>query len=241
MTVLITGGSGKLGCELLKIFPDAIAPTHKEMDITNSDQVFKCIDHYKPTIIIHTAALTDIRFCELNWKEAENVNVGGTWHVLNAAEHVGAKIIFISTACVFDGEMGPYSETDRPGPKNYYALSKYAAEQLVQRYKRHLIVRTNFVPYSPWPYPAAFTDRYGTYLFAHDVARAIPTTLSIEGIVHICGEDEMSMYNLARLTTHSVLPMTLDDYSGPPLTRDMRLISNLFPPIKISGGDSKIC
>ncbi len=39
MVVLITGGTGSLGIELQKVFPENISPTHEELDITNKEQV----------------------------------------------------------------------------------------------------------------------------------------------------------------------------------------------------------
>jgi dTDP-4-dehydrorhamnose reductase len=146
-------------------------------------------------------------------------------------------MIHISTACVFDGEHSPFVESSKPGPKNMYALTKYAAEQVVKNVNpRHLIIRTNFVPREKWKYPKAFTDRFGTYLFADDVAKAINEVIisGIEGTVHICGSERMSMYELAKITTAGVQPMTLKDYDGPPLTRDMSLSSERIEPFKLT-------
>ena len=57
--------------------------------------------------------------------------------------------------------------------KNFYALTKLIAEHEVNKLPNHIIIRTNFVPKKTWPYPKAFTDRYGTYLFADQVAQGI--------------------------------------------------------------------
>lgn len=232
--ILITGGSGKLGRELKKLFPDALAPPHSEMDITDIKSVTDYFAENPVSLIIHTAAMTDVRKCEEQKDAAFIVNVGGTRNIVNAAERTNAKVIHISTACVFNGETAPFSEIDIPEPKNHYAKTKLEAEKVVQSYKNHLIIRTNFVAYEPWLFPAAFTDRYGTYLYAHDVAAAVYKLRSREGIVHVCGKDTFSMYNLAKFTSPGVKPMTMKDYNGPPLTRDMRLISKIVPPFKIT-------
>jgi dTDP-4-dehydrorhamnose reductase len=234
--ILITGGSGKLGRELKKLFPDALTPTHAEMDISNAKSV---VDYFTDpehsiSLVIHTAAITDVRKCEEHKDVAIAVNVSGTRNIVNAAERSNAKMIHISTACVFNGETAPFCETDVPEPKNIYAMTKLEAEKVVQSYKNHLIIRTNFVAYEPWLFPAAFTDRYGTYLYAHDVAAAIYKLRNKSGTIHVCGKDTLSMYNLAKLTSPDVKPMTMKDYQGPPLTRDMRLISKIVPPFKIT-------
>jgi len=89
----------------------------------------------------------------------------------------------------------------------------------------YLIVRSNFVPREKWPYEKAFTDRYGTYLFAEEVAKGIKDVLDerLTGIVHIVGDKKISMFELARITTPDVQQTTLKEYHGPPLTRDMSL------------------
>ena len=120
-----------------------------------------------------------------------------------------------------------YTENDIPSPKNFYSVTKLIGEFVVKRLPNHLIVRTNFAAREKWPYPKAFTDRYGTYLFAQDVARGLKELLdsSMTGIVHLTGDKKMSMFELAKITTPGIKPMTMKDYSGVPLTIDMSLDS----------------
>lgn len=233
--VLITGGGGNLGKALLQEFPGAMAPSHKQMDICNYRQVMTVFDLFKPELVIHAAAMTDIRECESDWMRADLVNIGGTNNIVHAANNADAKIIHISTACVFGGETdAPYDEFSKPEPKNHYALTKYVSEEIVQvRAEDSLIVRTNFVPRQVWKYPAAFTDRFGSYLYADDVAHALRTLRWRKGIIHICGDQKMSMFELAKRTTPDVKPMTMADYRGPALTRDMTLVSKIIKPFKI--------
>jgi dTDP-4-dehydrorhamnose reductase len=86
-----------------------------------------------------------------------------------------------------------------------------------------------------WSYSRAFIDRYGTYLFTDDVALAIKSyTLNrLTGIVHVCGEEVLSMYELAKIISPEVEPMTISDYNGPPLTINMTLRSIRIPPFKL--------
>ncbi len=78
-----------------------------------------------------------------------------------------------------------------------------------------------------WPYPKAFTDRFGTYLFAENVAIGISEILNenLNGIIHVVGNEKISMYELAKITTPDILPMTIKEYDGPTLTMDMSLNS----------------
>jgi len=227
MKVMITGGSGRLGRELLKLFPDATAPNHKKMDISSDWNVDCFLEDTKPDLLIHTAALTSVRECEKDKKKAWQVNVEGTRNLVKACLTHCPEVyfVYISTACIFSGEQGMYTETDSPNPKNHYALTKLVGESLPTVLMKWLVIRTNFVAKEPWPYPKAFTDRYGTYLFANDVARALKevTEEGLVGIVHIVGEKRMSMFELAKKVSPSVKPMSLKEYKGPPLTRDMSL------------------
>ena len=56
----------------------------------------------------------------------------------------------------------------------------------------------------------------------------------LQGIVHIVGDKKMSILELAKITTPDVQPMTIDDYSGPPLTMDMSLDTELWKKYTIN-------
>jgi len=238
--LFVTGSRGKLGRQLVKVFHNALAPTHKELDITDKEAVFDFIERNKPETIIHCAALTGIRQCEDEKKTAWRVNVEGTENLVKACEKAASNcyFVYISTACVFYGDKGDYVETDIPYPKNFYSLTKLLGEFVIKysTLKKRLIIRTNFVAREKWPYPKAFVDRYGTYLFADDVARAIKTVIdsNLMGILHICGEEKISMFELAKITTPEIKPMSLSEYNGPPLTVDMTLKSIRIKPFKLS-------
>ena len=239
MKMLITGGTGKLGRELVKAFPDSLHPPHSELDIIDRDVVFNFIKENELDVVIHCAALTGIRECEEKRELAWRVNVEGTQNIVEACEKHKDKcyFVYISTACVFYGDKGDYIETDIPYPKNFYSFSKLLGEFAVNssNLNRWLIIRTNFVARERWPYPRAFVDRFGTYLFADDLAKAIKEVLGMEltGIVHVCGDKKLSMFELAKITTPDIQPITLEEYSGPPLTQDMSLRSVKIKTFKI--------
>ena len=227
MKSLITGGSGILGTELKKFFPDSLFPSRSELDITNHEMVFDYFSKNEFDSIIHTAAMTSIRQCESEKKLSWGTNVVGTKNLVDATTEFrpNSKFIYLSTACVFDGHTGMYKESSIPDPENFYALTKLIGEQQIKNLKNYLIIRTNFVGKQKWMYPKAFTDRFGTYLFAENVASGIKEIFddNIEGTIHIVGDKKLSMYDLAKITTTSIQPMTIDEYQGPPLTMDMSL------------------
>ena len=227
MKTLITGGSGILGTELKKFFPNSLFPSHSVLDITNHEMVFDYFSKNEFDSIIHTAAMTSIRQCESEKKLSWSTNVVGTKNLIDATTEFrsNSKFIYVSTACVFDGHTGMYKESSVPHPENFYALTKLIGEQFVKNLKNHIIIRTNFVGKQKWMYPKAFTDRFGTYLFAENVASGIREIFdaNIEGTIHIVGDKKLSMYDLAKISTPSIKPMTIDEYQGPSLTMDMSL------------------
>ena len=239
MKVLITGASGGLGRSLKAQFRDSYCPTHKEMDVTNPDSVNKAISKFRPDLLIHAAALVGIRECEENRENAWKTNVEGTQNIVNALNKLknNCYLVYLSTACVFAGEHDKcYTEDDVPSPKNYYSLTKLCGELVTRQYSNACIVRTNFVPKEQWKYPKAFADRFGTYLFADDVANGISEIVGKreKGIIHIVGDKRMSMYDLATLAgSKNIGKMTLVEYQGPPLTADMSMSTKRWKKYKI--------
>lgn len=238
MTILLTGAGGVLGKEIKKIFPECISPTHNELDIRERNSVLEFIKREKITEIIHTAAVASIRLCEEERLKAWQTNIEGTRNLSDALKLHSKESYFayISTACVFRGDENIYSEESVPYPVNFYALTKLIGETIVQSIPNHLIIRTNFVGKKKWPYKRAFTDRFGTYLFADDVAKGVKEMYGShqKGTLHLVGDKIISMYELAKMTTPETEPMSLTDYSGPHLTVNMSLDSKKWKKYKIS-------
>ena len=244
--ILITGAHGRLGKELLRLYPTALAPTHPELDVTDQQKTMSYMLEHKPRLVIHLAAMTSVQGCEDNKEQAWNVNVNGTANVVRACESYhrasgGFRVpylVYMSTPCVFSGREGNYTEDSLPYPANFYGLTKTVAEGIVlgSSVANSLVVRANFVPKEQWPYPKAFEDRFGTYLFANQVAEGIKELIKEKktGIVHIAGTKRMSMLELARITTPHIQPMTLKDYHGAHLTVDMTLESKRWKKYEIS-------
>lgn len=243
---MITGGSGRLGSELRKAFPEAVAPSSSEMDIVDAPSVSKLLSKTKPDAVIHAAAMTDANECELNRELAWKTNVEGTANVLKAFKSANPEgyFVYISTAGVFKCDRGNYDESALDyDPVNFYCLTKFCGESLVRGFDNTLIVRTNFVQRGTWPHPKAFTDRFGTYLYADDVAAALEEVVSKKpvGTLHIVGDKRMSMYELARLTTPGVGKTTLAELGGKAvnLPKDMSLVTKVWHSyiIGFAGGE----
>ena len=224
MKVLITGAHGSLGKEVAKLYPDALIPTHEELDITKVHDVFLYFERQPIRLVIHLAALITIPACEKNRDLAWKTNVDGTSNLIDALKNTNplGAFVYLSTPCIFDGKTAPYNEDSLPYPQNFYGLTKYLGELEAKKAKKWLILRSNFVAYKKWPHSKAFKDRFSNYLFAHDLARGIKDTIELveqdeiswSQTLHIVGSKNMSMFELAKLCPDSedVQPFTLKEY-----------------------------
>jgi dTDP-4-dehydrorhamnose reductase len=163
LKILITGGSGLLGKALIYEGRDRfklsaiyvgravnVPGVHFiETDIRDRELVFSTMGVIAPDVIIHTAALTDVDFCEREKALAYEVNCRGTQNVLDAAEMIRAKLVYISTDFVFDGTRGDYKEDDLPNPVNYYGKTKLLGENIIRPRDNSLIIRTSFYGLNP--------------------------------------------------------------------------------------------
>lgn len=103
-----------------------------KVDVRDKKKVIALINKIKPQVVVHAASIGNVDYCEKNPKEAFGVNVEGTRNVLEGCLSVGAKIIFISSNAVYDGENAPYSEKSLVNPLDVYGKTKAEAEKLVK-------------------------------------------------------------------------------------------------------------
>ncbi len=243
MKILVTGANGLLGQHLLKMLTNSMAyeiiatgrgdarlPFIKNgrynyfsLDITDGMAVAAFIDQHQPTVIIHTAAITQVDECETNPISCWNTNVTATRFLVSAAESIAAHFIFISTDFVFDGMNGPYKETDLAGPVNYYGSSKLAAEKAVMESQlswsivRTVLVygnilignRSNMVSWVQQNLLdgkniKVVSDQWRTPTYVEDLAKGILLVVEKKatGIFHISGPEMLSPYEMAILTAN---------------------------------------
>jgi dTDP-4-dehydrorhamnose reductase len=237
MKILVTGANGLLGQTVVKLLLEkqyeVIATgrgeervdvnsssgyIYKDLDITDGPAIEQLIMEQRPAIIVHAAAMTQVDQCELHKQDCYNINVTATRFIIDAAKAIGARLIFVSTDFVFDGNNGPYTENDEPAPVNYYGSTKLVAEKAVMEsgldyaIARTILVygsvpatgRTNIVGFVRQNLEAnkpikMVTDQVRTPTFVDDLAKGI--ILIIEkngkGIYHLSGEQEMTPYDIA--------------------------------------------
>ncbi|MCA1032225.1 dTDP-4-dehydrorhamnose reductase [Bacillus timonensis] len=151
MKVLVTGANGQLAYHLKEALRNEnytyIGYSRELMDITDSLKVNQVILTEKPDVVIHCAGYTNVNKAEHNYEQSYLVNCVGTKNIAKASERLGAKLLYVSTDYIFDGEKGqPYIETDQPNPINVYGRTKWLGELEVKKYhSNYFIIRTSWL------------------------------------------------------------------------------------------------
>lgn len=172
MKVFVTGVGGQLGHDVMNELArrghegigSDIAPVYSgiqdgsevtklpyvSMDITNREQVDKVISDIKPDVIVHCAAWTAVDLAEDEDKKAKvkAINVDGVQNIADVAKKLDAKMIYISTDYVFNGQgTEPWKPDCKDyAPLNYYGETKLGGELAVsETLDKYFIVRIAWV------------------------------------------------------------------------------------------------
>ena len=247
MRILITGSNGLLGqklvAQLLQKSIDFMASSlgvnrnndcpeenYRTMDICNRDEIAEVFKEYKPTHVIHTAAMTNVDACELNPQECKSLNVDSVKLLANQCFASNCHFQLLSTDFVFDGSKGNYQEEDAPNPLSIYGHSKLQAEEYIKDLPslqfsivRTIIVygtgnqlsRSNIVIWAKEALHegkelSIIDDQFRAPTWADDLAWACIRicVLNENGIFHISGPETMSIYEIVeRIAKHYQLPM----------------------------------
>jgi dTDP-4-dehydrorhamnose reductase len=247
---VVTGSSGLLGRRLVSVLSgeyevmgiDRYVPEGQKdlaVDITQRERTLESIVGMGPSVVVHTAAETDVDRCETERDLARRINVEGTANIADACVEVGAKLILVSTDYVFDGNKGNYAETDEPNPISFYGITKHEAEQIAASTSPNsLIIRTS-VLYGWHPVKLNFVtwilkglrdrqtlrvvyDHINSPTLADNLARAIHKAIerNSQGMLHIAGSERISRFDFARrvarrfdLDESLLIPVQMKDLS----------------------------
>ena len=227
--LLVTGGTGQLGGELVRrggaagwdvtaTYLSTEPPRQRpdgvhwaRLDVTDRREVDALLGELDPDAVVHTAYLKDS-------PRATEVTVGGAAAVAAAVRRVGARLVHLSTDVVFAGDReGRYTEDDAIGPVTAYGRDKAASERAVlEAVPRALVVRTSLLyggavpgPHEEIALEAAqgereavfFTDEIRCPVAVGDLADALLDLVSSEaaGVLHVAGPDAVSRLEFARL------------------------------------------
>jgi dTDP-4-dehydrorhamnose reductase len=160
MRTLLTGATGNLGSYLLRELrareADVVAwsgstirtmfgVTTRPVDLADPDKIARNFKEAGPSLVIHAGAVASVADCYRDRERAEKVNVQGSKVLSELAADARARIMFISTDLVFDGEQGAYREPDEPRPLSAYGRTKLAAEAAVLTNPRSAVVRVSLL------------------------------------------------------------------------------------------------
>jgi dTDP-4-dehydrorhamnose reductase len=207
----LTGGSGLLGREILKLDSSVLAPSRSEFDICDESTVAAYIGDASPDIFLHAAAVTNNRDIEADPGEALDVNIKGTTNIARACLGTKIRLVYLSTDYVYKGDRGNYAETDELLPSNLYAWTKLAGEAAVRAVPNHLIIRTSFGA-SKFDYRDAFADKWSSKDYVDVIAPKIlkATTGPITGVLNI-GGPRRTIYDYAAERNPDVNTVRLSD------------------------------
>lgn len=187
------------------------------VDFTDRKELKKVCLKERPDIIVNTSAITNVDYCEKNRKEAWNVNVRGVENLVQMCRVLDAHLIHFSSDYVFDGRLGPYTETDVPNPVNYYGKTKLASENVCATGNiSYTVVRTNViygatahlrVDFVLWvlnklnegkPFNVV-NDQFNNPTLTDDLAYATSRLIIKKrtGIYNVAGSDYLSRYDFA--------------------------------------------
>jgi dTDP-4-dehydrorhamnose reductase len=237
--LLVIGSSGLVGSKLAAIASkhgfEAYNTTHSrvtllpratQLDITDHNSTLRLVRKIQPKVIVNTAAITNVDYCETHVEGAQRLNVEGVKNLAEASIENNTRLVQISTDYVFDGTLGHYTEDDEPKPVNNYGRTKLDAEQIVSKLSSYAIARTSVIygwsPHETSGIPSeslkpmnfamfivdklkrkesvkAVRDQYGSPTFADNLAEALLRLAMnpANGIFHTAGRSCLSRYEFA--------------------------------------------
>ncbi len=262
MKVFVTGVAGQLGHDVMNELAkrniegigtdlaaeyggiqDGTAVTkmpYVSMDLTDAEAVRKRVEELQPDVIVHCAAWTAVDAAEEeeNKAKVDAVNVGGTRNIANAAKLVDAKVVYLSTDYVFDGQGEKPWEPDCKdyAPLNVYGQSKLEGElAIANTLSKYFIVRIawvfgmngkNFIKTmlsvgKKYPEVRVVNDQIGTPTYTYDLARLLVDMIQTDkyGYYHATNEGgyiswydfTVEIFRQAGYDT-KVTPVTTEEY-----------------------------
>jgi dTDP-4-dehydrorhamnose reductase len=251
--IWITGANGLIGNYLVQTAP-RFAPrwrvralTRAQFDLLDFETVKREFKKDQPQLIIHCAAISVVSEAQKNPALARRVNVDATKFLAELAAEI--QFVFFSTDLIFDGCKGNYTETDAPNPLHIYGETKVAAEQIVLKNPRHLVVRTSLNYGASRAGNRSFNEQFklslqnstGMKLFSDEFRSPIPAIETARavwelagkncaGIYHVAGAEKLSRLQIGQLLVKrwteikvKIESGSAKDFPGPPRALDTSL------------------
>ncbi len=203
--------------------PIEISDTNiKVVDLTDCYKLKQLFFDVAPDAVIHAAAAANPNYCQINQTESYKINVETSINVASLCMEQNIPLVFVSTDMVFDGLNAPYKEDDPVCPINVYGEQKVLAEkEILRRCQKVSVCRTSIM-FGNHPDRTKswfqkniesmrtrqnlqlFVSEFRTFLSARRAAFGLLLALgNINGILHLSGDESISRYEFARLTTRA--------------------------------------
>ncbi|MFO0838271.1 MAG: sugar nucleotide-binding protein [Phycisphaerae bacterium] len=229
---VVTGASGQLGGHILRsLLSDSCvaavlalvgsrpalpqAPHVSSINLADLDELRRIVCGWRPTHIVHAAAMTAVADAYADPPRARRLNVDATVAIAEAAAEARARLVFTSTDMVFDGQAAPYPETSAPTAQSVYGKSKIEAERRLAGLAGVLTVRVPLLYGTPVAARdttftrqlaalragealTLFVDEFRTPIALTDAAAALIglARSDLTGLIHIAGPRRLSRYDL---------------------------------------------
>jgi dTDP-4-dehydrorhamnose reductase len=262
--VLVTGATGQFGAYLVRELVgrnrDVVAWGHtrsedvsgvpaRPVELTATAEMAAGFGEAQPNLVIHAAAMAAVSDCARDPARAKAVNTRATEALADLCTTAGARLVYVSTDLVFDGEQAPYGEADSPAPLSVYGRTKADGERAVLKSAGHVVVRVSLMfgpaingrPNFFDGQVAAlrsgqpvrlFHDEWRTPIGLASAARALIDIADAEytGVLHVGGPERMSRVEmgerLARFLgapVDGIEPVSRQTAGGEPRPRDTSL------------------
>jgi len=219
MKIFISGADGALGTDMQNLLrKEGIifkATDINQLDIANFRKTNEILLNYRPDVILHFAAISNVDTCEKNKDLAFRVNALSTLGLAIISRKINAKMLYVSTNFVFDGSSEkPYTEYSQPNPISEYGRSKFLGEHYVKDIcDRYYIVRTSWLfGENSKTFVSRFLveknkpssidvicDQFASFTYTIDLADAIFLLIKSEnyGTYHVVNKDSGSWLDFA--------------------------------------------
>jgi dTDP-4-dehydrorhamnose reductase len=220
MVIYVLGGHGMLGqafCSYARQYHTIYRPTHSELDATDYTALLSSVKNLTPDVIVNFIAVCDMEKCELDPASAVRVNAIVSANAALVASTLKTEYMFISSACVFDGEKYAYDTQDKTNPVSVYGKTKLMGEEIARTIERHYIVRSEWCfgggPIHDTKFLGklyrqiasgsrevrAVTDKFSSLSYIADLSKGIEKILlhKLPGTFHITCKGSASRYEVA--------------------------------------------
>jgi len=235
--IVITGSNGLLGQKLVKLYlskstyeihalsrgenrlQNKEGYSYYNIDLLDKVELAQTLNQIEPSVIIHTAAMTNVDACEQQQDQCDLMNIDVVANILDYCKENDVYLVHLSTDFIFDGTKGDvYNEDDIAHPVNHYGLSKLKSEIMIQEAKidaailRTILVyglvdqndRSNIVLWVKSSLENhkdihVVTDQLRMPTYAEDLAEAcwLVVEARAKGVFNVSSNELMSIYDIA--------------------------------------------